>query len=167
MGTGFDDKTLAAVLAELKKLPEAKRPIKEKPLDDKDSVWLKTERCGARSSTRRSRPTRTLREPVFVRLRPDLDGQGEGSPAARTVLAADALLRSRRGKVVERCLPGSNTLNTRVSLVTSSRSRMRWLGFARTTSAPFFLTLTYTHRHADPRLLVHGVSSRSTRILPA
>jgi DNA ligase D-like protein (predicted ligase)/DNA ligase D-like protein (predicted polymerase)/DNA ligase D-like protein (predicted 3'-phosphoesterase) len=73
VGTGFDDKTLAAVLAEIKKVPSGKRPIKEKPLDDKESVWLEPALwCEVQYAS--LTPNDTLREPVFVRLRPDLEG---------------------------------------------------------------------------------------------
>jgi len=72
VGTGFDDKTLAAVLAEIKKVPEGKRPIAEKPLDDKESVWLSpTLWCEVQYAS--LTPNDTLREPVFVRMRPDLE----------------------------------------------------------------------------------------------
>jgi ATP-dependent DNA ligase len=71
VGTGFDDKTLAAVLAELKKIPEGKRPIDEKPLDDRETVWLKPALwCEVQYAS--LTPNQTLREPVFVRMRPDL-----------------------------------------------------------------------------------------------
>ncbi len=75
VGTGFDDRTLAAVRAEIEKVPEAKRPIKEKPVDDAVSVWLKpTLWCEVQYASLTSNDT--LREPVFVRMRPDL---GDGS----------------------------------------------------------------------------------------
>ena len=41
-GTGFNDESLQAVSAELKKLATIKRPIKEKPLDDARSVWVES-----------------------------------------------------------------------------------------------------------------------------
>ena len=72
VGTGFDDKMLQTVLAELKTLPVGKRPVKEKPLDDKDSVWLEPKLvCEVQYAS--LTPNGTLREPVFVRLRPDLE----------------------------------------------------------------------------------------------
>jgi bifunctional non-homologous end joining protein LigD len=71
VGTGFDDKTLAAVKAEIAKVPEGKRPIKEKPVDDAVSVWLKPALwCEVQYASMTSNDT--LREPVFVRMRPDL-----------------------------------------------------------------------------------------------
>lgn len=72
VGTGFDDKTLQAVLVELKKTPEGKRPVKEKPLDEKESVWLAPKLwCEVQYAS--LTPGGALREPVFVRLRPDLE----------------------------------------------------------------------------------------------
>ena len=72
VGTGFDDNTLHSVFAELKKLRVGKRPVKEKPLDDRDSVWLEPKlMCEVQYAS--LTPNGTLREPVFVRLRPDLE----------------------------------------------------------------------------------------------
>jgi ATP-dependent DNA ligase len=70
VGTGFDDKMLDAVLKELKRVAEAKRIIKEKPVDDKESTWLEPALwCEVTYGT--ITPNGTLREPVFVRMRPD------------------------------------------------------------------------------------------------
>ncbi len=70
VGTGFDDRTLAAVAAEVRALREAKRPFKEKPIDDAISVWVEpTLWCEVQYAS--LTPNGTLREPVFVRLRPD------------------------------------------------------------------------------------------------
>jgi ATP-dependent DNA ligase len=70
VGTGFDDRTLAAVAAEVKKLKTTKRPVKEKPIDDAISVWVEPLLwCEVQYAS--LTPNGTLREPVFVRLRPD------------------------------------------------------------------------------------------------
>ncbi len=70
VGTGFDGATLEAVLKELKKVPEGKRMIKEKPVDDKETTWLEPVLwCEVAYGT--VTPNDTLREPVFVRMRPD------------------------------------------------------------------------------------------------
>ncbi|MCI0452261.1 MAG: non-homologous end-joining DNA ligase [Candidatus Latescibacteria bacterium] len=70
VGTGFDDRALAAVAAEVRSLREAKRPFKEKPIDDAISVWVEpTLWCEVQYAS--LTPNGTLREPVFVRLRPD------------------------------------------------------------------------------------------------
>ena len=71
VGTGFNDRMLKNILTELKKVKEAKRPIKEKPLDDATTVWLEPRLfCEVQYASFTSEGT--LREPVFVRLRPDL-----------------------------------------------------------------------------------------------
>jgi len=71
VGGGFDDRALKAVSAELEKLTTIKRPVKEKPLDDARSVWVEPKLvCEVQfvSLTRDG----MLREPIFLRLRPDL-----------------------------------------------------------------------------------------------
>ncbi len=71
VGTGFDDRTLAAVAAEVKALKESKRPFKEKPIDDNVSVWVEPKLwCEVQYAS--VTPNGTLREPVFVRMREDL-----------------------------------------------------------------------------------------------
>jgi bifunctional non-homologous end joining protein LigD len=40
VGTGFDERTTKAILAELQKVKRAERPVKEKPIDDVLTVWL-------------------------------------------------------------------------------------------------------------------------------
>jgi DNA ligase D-like protein (predicted ligase) len=71
VGTGFDDHSLRAIAAELKKLTSIKRPVKEKPLDDARSIWVEPKLVCEVQFASRTRD-RLLREPVFVRLRPDL-----------------------------------------------------------------------------------------------
>jgi bifunctional non-homologous end joining protein LigD len=71
VGTGFDDDQLKAIFEELGKLTTTTRPVKEKPLDDARSVWVEPKlMCEVQyaSITRDG----MLREPVFLRLRPDL-----------------------------------------------------------------------------------------------
>ena len=71
VGTGFDGRLLKNILTELKKVGEAKRPVKEKPLDDAHTVWLEPRLfCEVQYASFTNKGT--LREPVFVRLRPDL-----------------------------------------------------------------------------------------------
>jgi bifunctional non-homologous end joining protein LigD len=72
VGTGFDDRTMAAIKADLDKVPEGRRPIKERPVDDAVSVWLRpTLWCEVQYASFTTNDT--LREPVFVRMRPDLE----------------------------------------------------------------------------------------------
>jgi DNA ligase D-like protein (predicted ligase)/DNA ligase D-like protein (predicted polymerase)/DNA ligase D-like protein (predicted 3'-phosphoesterase) len=71
VGTGFDDALLQSVWAELLLLTKIKRPVKEKPLDDARSVWIEPHLvCEVRYAS--LTPDVMLREPVFVRMRPDL-----------------------------------------------------------------------------------------------
>jgi DNA ligase D-like protein (predicted ligase)/DNA ligase D-like protein (predicted polymerase)/DNA ligase D-like protein (predicted 3'-phosphoesterase) len=70
VGTGYNERTAKAVLAELQKVKRGPRPIKSKPIDDAQTVWLEPELvCEVQYASRVS--TGNLREPVFVRMRPD------------------------------------------------------------------------------------------------
>jgi bifunctional non-homologous end joining protein LigD len=74
VGTGFDDHSLRAISAELRKLKAIKRPVKEKPLDDARSIWVEPKlTCEVQFASLTQ--DGMLREPVFVRLRPDLTFQ--------------------------------------------------------------------------------------------
>src|ERR1051325_6347087 len=71
VGTGFDEHTFQTVWAELQKLATIKRPVKEKPLDDAQSVWVEPKLiCEVQFAS--LTPDGLFREAVFVRLRPDL-----------------------------------------------------------------------------------------------
>ena len=71
VGGGFDDRSLAAVLKELKKLPQAQRPVAEKPVDDAETTWVEPRLwCEVQYASHAN--TGALREAVFLRLRPDL-----------------------------------------------------------------------------------------------
>jgi bifunctional non-homologous end joining protein LigD len=71
VGTGFDDHSMKAVFTELEKLTTIKRPVKEKPLDDARSIWIEPKLiCEVQFASLTK--DGMLREPVFVRLRPDL-----------------------------------------------------------------------------------------------
>ena len=71
VGTGFPDDLLGAIYEELKKLTTIIRPVKEKPLDDARSVWVGPKlMCEVQYAS--LTPDGMLREPVFIRLRPDL-----------------------------------------------------------------------------------------------
>jgi bifunctional non-homologous end joining protein LigD len=70
VGTGFDERLLKEVFKELQKVKRGPRPVEEKPLDDRQTVWVEpTLVCEVRYSSVTS--AGTLREPVFLRLRPD------------------------------------------------------------------------------------------------
>ncbi len=70
-GSGFDDRSLQSVAAELAKLPRIKRLIKERPPDEAQTVWITPcLMCEVEFATRTK--AGSLREPVFLRMRPDL-----------------------------------------------------------------------------------------------
>jgi len=71
VGSGFDDDSLKQVAEELKQLEVIKRPVAEKPIDDARSIWLKPKLlCEVQFASWTKE--HALREPVFLRLRPDL-----------------------------------------------------------------------------------------------
>ncbi|MCZ6775217.1 MAG: non-homologous end-joining DNA ligase [Ignavibacteria bacterium] len=71
VGTGFDSKLLKEIFAHLKKIKKTKRPIKEKPLDDAQTIWIEPKLiCEVQYASLTK--DELLREPVFVRLRLDL-----------------------------------------------------------------------------------------------
>jgi bifunctional non-homologous end joining protein LigD len=71
VGTGFDTRTLKEVAGELARLKKGRRPVKEKPLDEANTVWLEPDLiCEVQYASLTK--DGMLREPVFVRLRPDL-----------------------------------------------------------------------------------------------
>jgi ATP-dependent DNA ligase len=70
-GTGFNEESMREVADELKKLKTVPRPVEEKPLDDARSVWVQSRLiCEVQFASWTK--DGMLREPVFVRLRPDL-----------------------------------------------------------------------------------------------
>jgi DNA ligase D-like protein (predicted ligase)/DNA ligase D-like protein (predicted polymerase)/DNA ligase D-like protein (predicted 3'-phosphoesterase) len=71
VGTGFNDGLLTAISQALKKLTTNIRPVKETPLDSKGSVWVEPKlMCEVQYAS--ITQDGMLREPVFIRLRPDL-----------------------------------------------------------------------------------------------
>jgi bifunctional non-homologous end joining protein LigD len=73
-GSGFNDDTIKTVWAELEKLTKIKRPIKEKTPDDGQSVWVEPKIvCEVQYAS--ITKDGVLREPVFLRLRPDLEAK--------------------------------------------------------------------------------------------
>jgi bifunctional non-homologous end joining protein LigD len=72
VGTGFDDTTMKEIFNELKKVKPVKKPaVVGKLVDEKVSVWLEP-RVKAEVSYSKITPDKMFREPVFIRLRPDL-----------------------------------------------------------------------------------------------
>lgn len=72
VGTGFDDDLLASIMKQLKALKEVKKPIAQKVLDEKTSKWVEP-KIMAEVSFASLTADKMFREPVFVRLRPDLE----------------------------------------------------------------------------------------------
>jgi ATP-dependent DNA ligase len=71
VGGGYDQSTLANVWSELRKLTPGIRPVKEKPVDGAGTVWVEpTLVCEVQFASLTS--DGKLREPVFLRMRPDL-----------------------------------------------------------------------------------------------
>ncbi|MGI9542025.1 MAG: non-homologous end-joining DNA ligase [Cyclobacteriaceae bacterium] len=71
VGTGFDLKTMKEVMKMLKDIPTGARPVKERPIDNAKTTWLEP-RLHCEIAYASITPNRTYREPVFIRLRPDL-----------------------------------------------------------------------------------------------
>lgn len=71
VGTGFDTAMMKTIHAELLNLQEVEKPIKQKLQDDSETVWVEPLLiCEVQYASLTK--AGTLREPVFLRLRPDL-----------------------------------------------------------------------------------------------
>ncbi|MEQ8304715.1 MAG: non-homologous end-joining DNA ligase [Cyclobacteriaceae bacterium] len=71
VGTGFNDKALKEIFAIIKKLKTTSKPVKNKVLDEKVSVWVEP-KLFVEVNFASFTPDKIFREPVFVRLREDL-----------------------------------------------------------------------------------------------
>ncbi len=71
VGTGFNQKSMSGIHQTLSKIPKGPRVIEERPLDDASTTWLKP-RLFCEIEFASITPNGTYREPVFVRLRPDI-----------------------------------------------------------------------------------------------
>jgi len=70
-GSGFDAQSLKAVSDGLKKLKTIQKPVREKTDDEGRSVWVEPQLvCEVEFASMTK--DGVLREPVFLRLRPDL-----------------------------------------------------------------------------------------------
>jgi DNA ligase D-like protein (predicted ligase) len=73
VGTGFDARLMKQVFELLNKTRRAVRPVREKPLDDEQTTWIEPKViCEVQYASMTK--DGMLREPVFLRLRPDLGG---------------------------------------------------------------------------------------------
>jgi bifunctional non-homologous end joining protein LigD len=76
VGTGFDERVLKTLDAEIKKLTTIKKPIKQKTMDDSQSIWVESKIvCEVQFASMTK--DGMMREPVFIRLRPDLTPEPE------------------------------------------------------------------------------------------
>ncbi|HCZ37140.1 MAG TPA: hypothetical protein DHV26_14560, partial [Cytophagales bacterium] len=71
VGTGFDDATIKEIFKQLKALDEVKKPISDKVMDEKISIWVEPKLIAEISFSMITKDQQ-FREPVFVRLRPDM-----------------------------------------------------------------------------------------------
>jgi DNA ligase D-like protein (predicted ligase)/DNA ligase D-like protein (predicted polymerase)/DNA ligase D-like protein (predicted 3'-phosphoesterase) len=71
VGSGFDDEMLKSIMKQIGKIDEIKKPIPQKVPDEKTSKWIEP-RLMAEVSFSSLTPDKMFREPVFVRMRPDL-----------------------------------------------------------------------------------------------
>jgi bifunctional non-homologous end joining protein LigD len=71
VGTGFDDAMIKEIFKQIKALKEIKKPIPDKVMDEKISTWIEPKLIAEISFSMITKDQQ-FREPVFVRLRPDL-----------------------------------------------------------------------------------------------
>jgi len=72
VGTGFDSKLLKEIFSQVRTVKKAKRPIREKPLDDANTIWIEPKlSCEVQYAS--FTKDNLLREPVFVRMREDTE----------------------------------------------------------------------------------------------
>jgi bifunctional non-homologous end joining protein LigD len=71
VGTGFDERSMKEIFSYLKNIRHVKRPIRKKPPDDAQTVWIEP-RAVCEVQFASLTKDGMLREPVFLRLRPDL-----------------------------------------------------------------------------------------------
>jgi bifunctional non-homologous end joining protein LigD len=71
VGTGFDQKAMKKVLERLQQVEKIDKPVDETPIDSKLTTWIKPEVCCEVEYTSLTN-NGTLRDPVFLSLRPDL-----------------------------------------------------------------------------------------------
>ena len=100
VGSGFDDRVVAALAKRFAKLERKAQPFAEKPPLQRPTTWLDPELV-VEVSFDEWTPDGMLRAPVFLRLRDDIESRSiKGGPKAKRVKPArlvDAAERSRRG----------------------------------------------------------------------
>ena len=74
VGTGFDDRLLSEIAKELKRVATSGRPVEERPPDEASTTWIEPVlHCEVQYAS--ITENGTLREPVFLRMRPDLSAR--------------------------------------------------------------------------------------------
>lgn len=71
VGTGFNDASIKDIFKQIKKLKETKKPVDKIVLDEKVSKWVEP-KLYVEVSFASFTPDKNFREPVFIRMRPDL-----------------------------------------------------------------------------------------------
>jgi len=71
VGTGFDDATIKEIFKQLKSLEKTKKPIANKVMDEKITTWVEP-KLVVEISFAKITADKMFREPVFLRLRPDM-----------------------------------------------------------------------------------------------
>ncbi len=71
VGTGFDTETIKSLNVRLKNVPKTRKPVAQKVKDEKTTIWFEPVLM-AEISYASITPDGLYREPVFIRLRPDL-----------------------------------------------------------------------------------------------
>jgi ATP-dependent DNA ligase len=74
VGTGFDDRLLSEIAKELKRVATSGRPVEQRPPDEASTTWIEPVLlCEVQYAS--ITENGTLREPVFLRMRPDLSAR--------------------------------------------------------------------------------------------
>jgi bifunctional non-homologous end joining protein LigD len=72
VGSGFNDEDLKTIAPMIKVLKHTKKPVEDKVLDEKVSKWVEP-KYFVEVTYASLTPDKNFREPVFVRMRPDLE----------------------------------------------------------------------------------------------
>ncbi|MBV9697392.1 MAG: DNA ligase D [Gammaproteobacteria bacterium] len=120
VGSGLDEASIAAVLAQAPKLKRAKSPFATAPPLHRPTTWLEP-KLVAEVSFGEFTTTDTLRAPVFLRLRSDVPARSVRRPAGRRDAAAPPLVTraepeaDEAAQVLEQLAQPANTLQLAVA----------------------------------------------------
>lgn len=119
VGSGLDEESIAAVLAQVPKLKRPRSPFAEPPPLHRPTTWLDP-KLVAEVSFAEFTTTDTLRVPVFLRLRSDVPARSVPRPAGRRDAAAPAVVvaadraADEAGQVIAQLANPANTLQLSV-----------------------------------------------------